>query len=231
MGRAYGPGRHRGAARACDRAPDRPDHRVRPADTAHHAFGVPAHPPAPGLGRAAGLFRGGVAGLAATGVVRHRRGVRRRAQRRHAAAGTAGRGNPGARAPPGHRRAAGVHGRCGGSRAGTGRRSGGHLARGGGRSPGRYACRGHPRPVAAACAAGRPGGQRGRTPAARPLGHQAGVPARQRLPRPQRDAGHRRAPGCRTGQVGAPHRKDLRGEAAGGPVPREPVGDRREPPG
>ena len=33
------------------------------------------------------------------------------------------------------------------------------------------------------------------------------------------------------GQVGAPHGKDLRGEAAGGPVPREPVGDRREPPG
>ena len=91
----------------------------------------------------------------------------------------------------------------------------------------------HPRSVAATVDDGRPGGQRGRAPAARPLGREPGVPARQRLAGRQRDAGHRREPGRRAeraGQVGAPHRKDLRGEAARGPVPREPVGDRREPP-
>ena len=99
------------------------------------------------------------------------------------------------------------------------------------RCPGCRARRHHPRSVAATGVAGRPGGQRGCAPAARPRGRESGVPARQRLPGRQRDAGHRREPGRRSGQVGAPHRKDLRGEAAGGPVPREPVGDRREPPG
>ncbi len=237
MGRTHRPGRHRGAARAADRAPGSPDHGVRPADPAHHAAGVPAHPPARGRDRAQGLFGGGVAGLAATGVVRGRRGVRGRTEHRHAAAGTAGRGNAGARAPPGHRRAAAVHGRCRGSRAGTGRRPRGHPARGDGpgarRRQGRRARQRHPRSVAATVDDGRPGGQRRRAPAARPLGREPGVPARQRLAGRQRDAGHRCEPGRRAeraGQVGAPHRKDLCGEAGRRPVPRKPVGDRREPP-
>src|SRR5262249_12864954 len=100
MGRARGPWRHRRAARPADRAAGSPDHGVRPARSAHHALGVAAHPPAPGDGGAQGLFRRGVAGVAATGVVCRGRGDRGRAQRRHAAAGAAGRRGASARAPP-----------------------------------------------------------------------------------------------------------------------------------
>src|SRR5215468_423074 len=139
MGRARGPWRHRRAARPADRAAGSPDHGVRPARSAHHALGVSAHPPAPGDGGAQGLFRRGVAGVAATGVVCRGRGDRGRAQRRHAAAGAAGRRDASARAPPGHHRATDLHGHWDGPLAGPGGRVGRRPAgrhRGGRHRPG-----------------------------------------------------------------------------------------------